>query len=107
MSLQESARNGKKRKESAKEEHDLRDQNNLVASKNPFSCVYRAATQALRLVSVVPENAAKAQRRKKLLSYCMSAVAFACLESSSHPKPTTGSTRLTRRDVFTPTYIRG
>ena len=64
MSLQESARNGKKRKESAKEEHDLRDQNNLVASKNPFSCVYRAATQALRLVSVVPENAAKAQRKK-------------------------------------------
>jgi hypothetical protein len=82
MSLQESARNGKKRKESAKEEHDLRDQNNLVASKNPFSCVYRAATQALRLVSVVSENAAKAQRKKATLvlyicgCFCMLGVVF-------------------------------
>jgi len=78
----------------------LWDQSNLDASsKHPFARVDRAAIQALRLVSVVPENAAKAQR-KKLLAYCMPAVAFACVVSSSYPKPTPGSTRQTGRDVY-------
>jgi hypothetical protein len=53
------------------------------AFKNPFSCVYLAGTQALRLVSVVPENAAKAQRKKKATPvlyicgcFCMVGVVF-------------------------------
>ena len=37
---------------------------------------------------------------KKLLSNCIYAVAFACLGSSSNPKPTPGSIRQTGRDVF-------
>ena len=51
-----------------KREYDLWYQSNLDASsKHQFGHMDRAAMYALRLVSVVPENAAKAQRKKATL----------------------------------------
>jgi len=81
-------------------EYDLWYQSNLDASsKHQFGHMDRADIYALHLVSVVPENATTAQR-KKLLSNCIYAVAFACLGSTSYPKPTRGSTIQSSRDVY-------